>query len=119
MTSFERATPVLKTADYPASKAFYIGRLGFEVVEEGGDPPRFGIFRGGPAFVFVDSWKGPPIPTAGGWDVYFHVTDVDAIAAELRQRDVEIVREPTVTVYGMKELEVLDHGNRLCFGSDA
>ena len=70
----ERATPVLKSGDYPRSRAFYAETLGFRVVEEGGDPPRFGIFKRGGAIVFVDAWHGPPVAPDGhgAWAAYIH-----------------------------------------------
>ena len=50
------AIPVLRAADYPRARAFWTGVLGFEIGEEGGDPPRFGIFHKEGATVFVDAW---------------------------------------------------------------
>ena len=57
-TEFERATPVLMSGDYERSKAFYTETLGFRVIEEGGDPARFGIFERGGAVLFVNAWNG-------------------------------------------------------------
>ena len=117
-TKLERATPVLKTGDYPRAKAFYMETLGFEIIEEGGDPARFGIFKRGGAVIFVDSWHGAPAP-AEGWDAYFHTPDVDALCAELTAAGANITRALENAVYGMREFEVTDpDGNVLCFGSD-
>ena len=116
---FERATPVLRCADYPTARAFYRDKLGFTVVEEGGDPPRFGILERDRAVVFLDAWNGPPTPGRKGWDAYFHVEDLDGLYRACREAGVEPAREIELTVYGMREFELLDpDGSRLCFGED-
>ena len=118
--AFERATPVLKSADYPRSRAFYAETLGFELREEGGDPPRFGIFARGGSVVFVDAWHGPPQSVPGTWDAYLHVKGLAALFQELQDRGANITRPIEDTVYGMREFEVTDpDGNVLCFGEDA
>ena len=117
---FQRATPVLRSGDYPRSRAFYADKLGFAVVEEGGTPARFGIFARGRAVLFVDAWNGPPTPTSGGWQAYMHVDDVDAQCAAYRAAGVEITRDVSDTVYGMREFEIADpDGNVICFGMDS
>ncbi|MDJ0637664.1 MAG: glyoxalase superfamily protein [Paracoccaceae bacterium] len=108
--------PVLRVSDYPRAKAFWTEALGFECIEEGGDPARFGIFRRDAATVFVDAWHGADPETSPGWRAYFHIDDVDAFAASLDWRPII---GPGDKPYGMRELEVLDpDGNRLCFGQD-
>lgn len=117
---FQRATPVLKVADYPRARAFYEDVLGYTVVEEGGDPARFGIFERGRSVLFVDAWNGPPTPVPGAWDAYIHVTGIDALCASLGAAGAPITRQPETTVYGMREFEVTDpDGNVICFGQDA
>ena len=118
--SLERATPVLKSGDYARSRAFYEGTLGFRVLEEGGDPPRFGIFERGKSVLFVNAWKGPPKLVPGVWEAYIHVTGLDALFDELQAAGAPIVRPVEDTVYGMREFEVADpDGNVLCFGEDS
>ncbi len=118
--AFQRATPVLKSEDYPRSRAFYVEVLGYGVAEEGGDPPRFGIFKRGESVLFVDAWHGGPRPVAGTWDAYIHVSGLAALFAELEARGAPISRPIEDTVYGMREFEVTDpDGNVLCFGEDA
>lgn len=115
---FERATPVMRSADYQRSRRFYADLLGFSIVEEGGDPPRFGIFQRGGAVLFVNAWDGPRPPEKEGWDAYFHVAQLDALHAALRDKlgDVPDIVE---TVYGMREFVLRDpDGNWLCFGFD-
>ena len=116
---FERSTPVLMADDYERSRSFFRDLLGFEVIEEGGDPPRFGIFRRGHAFLFVDAWHGAAPARPERWNAYVHVNDVDALAGQLRGAGATLSRDPENTVYGMRECEVTDpDGNVICFGAD-
>lgn len=118
--TFQRATPVLRSGDYIRSRTFYTDILGFKVMEEGGTPPRFGIFRRGGAVVFVDSWQGGPTGDRPGWVAYIHVDDVDALHAQLVEKGVEGLSDVRVTAYGMRETDLRDpDGNLLCFGVDA
>lgn len=118
--ALERSTPVLGSADYPRSRDFYVQKLGFEIIEEGGDPPRFGIFRRGQAFLFVDAWKGVPKHVPGKWDTYIHVKGLSALLSAFTENGTPITRPLEETVYGMREFEVTDpDGNILCFGEDA
>ena len=115
----ERSTPVLATDDYPAARAFYRDKLGYSVVEEGGDPPRFGIFQRDGSLLFVDGWHGPRAATPRIWSAYIHVNGLDALAAEFVANGVQITRPIEVTVYGMREFEVTGpDGVVLCFGED-
>lgn len=118
--TFQRATPVLRSSDYPRSRAFYTDMLGFSIVEEGGDPARFGIFRRAGAVLFVDSWQGGPPAGSVGWAAYIHVDDVVGLREDLADRGLEGLGDVRVTGYGMRELELRDpDGNLLCFGVDA
>ena len=111
------AIPVLRVSDYPRARAFWTDTLDFAIIEEGGDPPRFGIFRKDTATVFVDAWHGADAAPSPGWRAYFHVDDVDGFAESL---DWPTTEGPTDTPYGMRELVVIDpDGTRLCFGQDA
>jgi len=118
-TRFLRATPVLRVADYPAASAYWVDRLGFRIVEEGGDPPRFGILERDRAVVFLDAWHGGRPPRETGWDAYLHVRGLTALHDELTAAGANVVRPVESTMYGMMEFEVLDpDGNRVCFGED-
>ena len=116
---FLRSTPVLMSADYERSRDFYTGRLGYRILEEGGDPPKFGIFARGGSVLFVDAWQGARTAVPEAWDAYIHIRDLDRLAASLRCRGVRISKDVHETVYGMREFEVTDpDGNVLCFGED-
>ena len=113
-----RATPVFAVSDYARSKAFYCEQLGFHVIEEGGDPARFGIFDRDGATIFLDAWNGATQPR-DGWSAYIHVRSVDQLASTLLEIGVDMDVELHDTVYGMREFEIYDpDGNRICFGED-
>ena len=114
------ATPVLMSADYEKSKTFYTRVLGFDVAEEGGNPPRFGIFKRGSATLYLNAWNGSQQPTPDTWDAYIHVDDLGALLREFRQSQVPITKHLHGTPYGMDEFEITDpDGNVLCFGCDS
>ncbi len=116
---FQRATPALRSSDYQRTRDFYTDVLGFAVIEEGGDPTRFGIFKRDRAVLFINTWDGGPAEAPGGWDAYIHVNDLDATCSEVRDKRATVTRESQLTVYGMFEFEVRDPvGNVLCFGAD-
>jgi catechol 2,3-dioxygenase-like lactoylglutathione lyase family enzyme len=108
--------PVLRVADYPAARAFWLETMGFTLGEEGGTPPRFGTFHSDAATVFVDGWHGPDAEQHAGWRAYFHCDDVDILAASVTASGYPF-EGPRNTVYGMRELTLRDPaGNLLCFG---
>lgn len=117
--TLESSVPVLRVSDYAAARAFYRDVLGFEVVEEAGDPVTgFGIYRSGRATVFLTAWDGPEAAYSG-WRAYFHTDDLDGMAARITAAGAAI-KGPTLTIYGMREIEVTDpSGNTVCFGQDA
>ena len=114
------AVPVLRAADYPRSRDFYTKVLGYSIIEEGGEPPRFGIFRREGSLIYVDAWLGGPASEQKGWNIYVHVTDLEGLLEEFRTAGAEITRQIEVTAYGMREFELKDpDGNTICFGIDA
>lgn len=110
--------PALRAAEYPWSRASYTDILGFDVIEGGGDPVQFGVFRQGRAELFVDGWTGADTPPAPGWRACFHSPDVDALAAEFLAKGCTI-KGPKTQPHGMREVEMADpDGNIRCFGQD-
>ena len=113
------SNPVLAASDYEQSRAFYRDQLGFTVVEEGGDPARFGIFRRDKSQLFIDSWNGARPPIAGLWSAYIHVSQLSELAREFEGNRVVLSKPITDTAYGMREFEITDpDGNIICFGED-
>tara|TARA_Y100001934_G_scaffold248349_1_gene308858 strand:- start:19193 stop:19561 length:369 start_codon:yes stop_codon:yes gene_type:complete len=114
---FVEAAPVLRSADYEHSCTFYRNLLGFTIHEEGGDPPRFGIYVRNGAILFINAWDGGPAGHPGGWEAYIHVHEIADVYAEWATAGVPITRPLTDTVYGMKEFEITNpDGNVICFG---
>lgn len=116
--SLTDSTPVLRVADYPRARAFWEGVLGFEVKEEGGDPPGFGIYRSGGAQIFLMAYDGAEAPY-DGWRAYIHTDDLQAVAARLDAAGHPYAG-PDLREYGMREITLQDpDGNGICFGQDA
>lgn len=112
------SVPVLRASDFAATRDFLLA-LGFTMVEEAGDPPRFGIFRSGAAQVMVDAWNGADPRPSARWCAYFHTADLDALIAEWTAAGIAH-EGPVTTSYAMREVIVADpDSNRLCFGQDA
>ncbi|MEM0991174.1 MAG: glyoxalase superfamily protein [Pseudomonadota bacterium] len=108
--------PVLRVSDYPRARAFY-ETLGFRMIEEGGEPAQFGIFRNGSAEVFLDGFHGADPQREAGWRMYCHLADVDAAAEQLRAAGIQLKRGPESMVYGCREIDIADpDGNCICFG---
>ena len=115
-----RSTPVLKSGNYEGSRAFYRDKLGYRVLEEGGDPPRFGIFERDRSVLFVSAWQGAPTLLSGVWEAYVHVVGLDGLLTEFQAAGTNVRRTIETTAYGMREFEVTDpDGNVICFGEDA
>lgn len=112
------AIPVLRCGDFPRARAFWTEIMGFELAEEGGDPPRFGIFKRDGQTLFMDSWHGPDPEPSPSWRAYFHCRDVDALADDLARKGVD-VSGPFDTAYGMREVVLRDpDGSLICLGQD-
>lgn len=116
--SFRNATPVIRVSDYARAKAFYVDVLGFEQINEAGEPePGFGIFVAGTAQIFLHSWDGAG-EAWDNWRAYFYVDDQPALIDRLTQHGATF-KGPADTFYRMREVEVADpDGNILCFGTD-
>ena len=113
------ATPVLRVNDYARARNFYVDQLGFEVIEEGGDPAQFGIVRRDNAQLFINAWDGAE-EHYDGWRAYIHVDNIEATKQDLDARSIARTRGPVETEYGMAEIDVTDpDGNVICFGADA
>lgn len=117
--SLTSSIPVLRVSDYARAHDFWRTVLGFEVVEEAGEPVTgFGSFRRDAAQVFLIAWNGPEAMYSG-WRAYFHTDDLDELIARLDRTGTSF-KGPTLTEYHMREIEVADpDGNTVCFGAGA
>lgn len=116
--TYRNATPMIRVSDYQRAKAFYMNVLGFDVINEAGDPiVGFGIFKAGSAQIFLHAWDGAAEPWEN-WRAYFYVDDQPAMIERLKAQSCPF-KGPTDTFYNMREVEVTDpDGNVLCFGTD-
>lgn len=119
-----RAAPYFPVTDVAASGAWYQDVLGFQCEYSAGDPPEFAMYsRNGSALMLRrvgEQARIVPNEQQGGtWDVFFWVNDVDALFAELTDRGADIVYQPVVQPYHMKEFAVRDpSGYVLGFGQE-
>lgn len=108
-----RGAPYFPVADIEAVGRHYTGVLGFTCEYSAGDPPEFAVYSrsGCPIMlrrIAEPSLLRPNEAQGGTWDVFFWVTDADALYLELEGRGAAIVYPPVVQPYGMKEFAVRD-----------
>jgi len=114
-----RAMPVLQVADVSASADFYTGKLGFTSHGVWGDPPGFCIVQRGNVTLALDRSRDGAVPLNQYWAAYVYVGDADALCAELRAKDVAIVRGPDDMDYGCRDFDIRDpDGHLIAFGHD-
>ncbi len=124
MTNFRSVAPQFSVPDVLGAAHWYRDMLGFEITNqldlENGSGTVFAIVRRGAIEIFLSRADKPGAPTNRArvaYDAYLRVTGVDALAAELRARGVEIVEETTDRVYQQRELVIKDcNGLILAFG---
>jgi len=116
----KQSIPVLHVNNAAVAEEFYCRRLGFRpefgVPADGTrrDPCYLGLVRDG-AVLHLSSHAGDGVV---GGVAYLLVDDVDALHAELRQKDVRIHVGPTDQTWGMREVYVRDpDGNSIRFGN--
>jgi catechol 2,3-dioxygenase-like lactoylglutathione lyase family enzyme len=119
---FLEAAPFLLVDDVVKAGEYYRDVLGFELGRYFGEPPGFVIVRRNLARVMLRQAPARPallsntakLPHA--LDLYIWVSDVTALAGELRGRGARIVSEPELED-GRREMLVHDlDGYLICFG---
>lgn len=114
----ERLHPGLPVRDVAAAVEFYTTRLGFKLGfawPEDGPVTFAGVNLGDVKDVQIFLARGTPNPD--GIDVYFVVSDADALCEAQRAHGVEIVVEPGDRNYGLRDYSARDlNGYRLTFG---
>ena len=119
--------PFFIVRNVPAALAFYRDRLGFEITFHGPEPNDifFGIVERGGAMIMLKAVGVDPVPNytrdikqgIARWDVYVHVPDPDALAAELSSRGVAFFKPLKNDDDGLRGFEVQDvDGYVLFFG---
>lgn len=126
----ERLAPVAPeffVRDVDASVAFYVEKLGFELVRadpDGAGRHSFAVLaRGAAEFLFVhESALGPvhraalPYPRAAGVDIRLMVDDVDDVYRSVCEHGVEVVLPLKDQPYGLRDFIVRDaDGYRIRF----
>lgn len=128
---FNTAVPQFTVPDLVRTAEYYRDVLGFRIagywdgerVSPTPDtPPVFVIVSRDNVEVFFNRADRSHVRTGraeGAYDVYLHVTGVDALAEELRARGADILEGPEDRIYGQRELVVRDcNGLILAFGED-
>ena len=120
---FTGSAPVLLVRDVVRSAAHYRDALGFSYDRLWGEPPDFVILRrDGLSLMLNQAPAHHPITphwrvNRGMWNVYFWVSDADALLAEFRQRGARIDYGLSDKPYGMREFGLQDlDGYDLGFG---
>ncbi len=120
-----RSASYLPVADVEKSAAYYERILGFQCEYAAGTPPQFAIYSRDALAIMFRKVESPglicPSEKQGGtWDVFFWVSDVRALHAELKANGATIVYGPLVQQhYHMEEFAVRDlDGHVLGFGQD-
>ena len=129
--TFGRTIPALPVRDAAAAVAFYLDRLGFEVLHHDGG---FAVLRRDDAVVHLwessdESWRqreSPERPVQSGAESFLagtascriEVTDIDALFLELQERDVlhTLSRGVEASDFGTREFAAVDlDGNLIGF----
>lgn len=116
------AAPFLMVEDVVKAAEYYRDKLGFELGRYFGSPPGFVIVRRNTARIMLRQANVHPAlnsnvtKLADALDLYVWVSDVSALADELRNRGAKIVGEPELED-GRREMLVKDlDGYLICFG---
>ena len=116
------AAPFLLVDDVVKAAEYYRDVLGFELGRYFGEPPGFVIVRRNSARIMLRQSPSRPALLSNtskmreALDLYVWVSDVAALAAELRGRGAKIVNPPELED-GRREMLVQDlDGYLICFG---
>ena len=99
---------LIRPTDPDRSHRFYGEVLGLAVAREFGEGDTRGIvFFAGGGFIEV-SGKATGTPRREGVGLWLQVRSIEEARAELATRGVEIVREPRLEPWGLKEMWIAD-----------
>ena len=119
--------PFFISRNVPAAIAFYVDRLGFDIMFQGPEPDDifFGIVTRGGASIMLKDIGVEPVPNYtrdvkkgfAPWDAYVYVPDPDALAAEFASRNIEFWKPLHDNSDNLRGFEVQDaDGYVLYFG---
>ena len=106
--------PILLVASAKEASRFYHEKLGFKVVQLYDDPINFAILTRDECTLFLSQAKDSKdiVPyhklVHNMWNVYFYVSDVEAIYDEFKAKNVPIDYGIESKDYGMKEFGIQD-----------
>lgn len=121
----KHVAPYFLVADVVATAEFYRDVLGFTFRDFFGDPPAFTIVARDEVRIMLNQILSAKAVVVrpnrnvmdGTFDAYVYVSNVDALATELRSKKADIVEGPVNRIHGMRELFVRDcNGYVLAFG---
>lgn len=124
-TVFLETAPFLLVKDVIASAEHYRDRLGFSIGRYFGEPPAFVIVKRNATRIMLRQGvedaerklRSNAEVFAEAIDLYVWVSDIDALADELRKSGAEILDVPNDSDTWRREMIVRDlNGYRLCFG---
>lgn len=117
------SAPVLLVKDVVAAADFYRDTMGFYYEQFWGEPPNFVILKRDGMYVMLRQADDPKhvIPhwtvAAKLWNIYFWVSDVDALHAEFSARGAKIDYGLCDQPYGCREFGTQDlDGHDIGFG---
>jgi catechol 2,3-dioxygenase-like lactoylglutathione lyase family enzyme len=115
------AVPILFVQDVPASAAFFLEKLGFEIDFLHGDPPFYGSVSRGQACLHLRFVHGPNFAELAAREVSLilatiEVSNVPGLFEEFRERGVVFAQTPTKQPWGGTNFHVRDpDGNVISF----
>jgi len=122
-TVIESVAPQFTVSDVVRTAEYYRDVFGFEIRGYWGEPPVFAIVARDSVELYFNLAAPDTVPRTGrvdgGYDAYFKVRGVEALAAALKKQGAEVIEGPEVREYGMVELVVRDcNGLILAFGEE-
>ncbi|HEX4339270.1 MAG TPA: VOC family protein [Polyangiaceae bacterium] len=112
---FQRLQAALGVRDVPASIAFYVQTLGFDVRAEMGEPVEFALLARDAVTLSLVKAKTPAVAEFAC--CYVYVNDVDAVLADCERTGASIVTPLTRHPWGNRDFVLRDpDGHRIAIG---
>lgn len=123
-SQFSSIAPFFIVSSVPQTLAFYVERLGFQVMyRQPPGAPFFAIVRRDSVMIFLKHGENvPPVPNclrhpSMKWDAYISVLDPDSLAIDFARRGLSFHTPLAQTSEGLRGFEVRDpDGYVLFFG---